>query len=83
MPLRAHLKLLLCVALPCVDEWREVIFQLRIGSQDWKYFLIRTTQELDGMGKSAILAILKALQIPNDSREQYDWRLNKEVALLL
>lgn len=35
------------------------------------------------MGKSAIFSILKALQIPNDSREQHDWRLHKEIALLL
>ena len=49
---------------PCVHEGRKVILQLRVRGEDGENVGVLAVQELDGMGKGAILAVLVDFEIP-------------------
>ena len=49
---------------PCVHKGRKVVLQLRIRGEDRENVGVLAVQELDGMGKGAILAVLVDFEIP-------------------
>ena len=49
---------------PCVHEGRKVVLQLRVRGEDGENVGVLAVQELDGMGKGAILAVLVDFEIP-------------------
>ena len=49
---------------PCVHKGRKVVLQLRVRGEDGENVGVLAVQELDGMGKGAILAVLVDFEIP-------------------
>ncbi len=49
---------------PCVHEGRKIVLQLRVRGEDGENVGVLAVQELDGMGKGAILAVLVDFEIP-------------------
>ena len=70
-------------ALPCVHERGKIVLQFGIAGQHGKHVLVTAVEQLDGMGKGAILSVLIDAQKPYHCGEQDNRRLHEEVALFL
>ena len=70
-------------ALPGVHERGKVVLQFGIAGQNGKHVLVAAVEQLDGMGKGAILSVLIDAQKPYHCGEQDNRRLHEEVALFL
>ena len=69
--------------LPCVHEWRKIVFQFGIARQYRKDIFVSAVEQLYGMGKGAILSVFVNAQIPDDSCKEDNRTFYEEVALLL
>ena len=70
MPLRAHLQLILCSALPGIHKGGKIVFEGRVRGENRENISIRLVKEFYRVREGAILAVLVNSQIPDDCREQ-------------
>ena len=66
------LQLLLCAALPGIDERTQIVLQFGPGHKDREHFFVFLVQQFDCVGKGAIFPVLIDAQKPDNRREQHD-----------
>ena len=66
------LSLLLCAALPSIDERTQIVFQFGPGHEDGENLLVFLVQQFDCVGEGAVFPVLIDTQKPDNRREQHD-----------
>ena len=62
----------MCSAFLGIHKEGQVVGELIVGGEDGKDLGVGSVEELDGMGKGAVLASLVDLEEPDDGHQQDD-----------